>query len=200
MANPSLSTAITPTILAPDVLVSTQFAGVASGPLTTALTSESSTSQSPLTRVAPPESTHPVGTGRTDVRTTDPATSAGTRPDPDIWSVPIQLWEGTVKRVDVAAGVMSVTLSARLGNAVDHTADIDLQWVAPQDLDLVRPGAVFYWTIYKERKHGSIRNTQELRFRRFPTWSRAQLKRVRAEAARLRAKVRVPTGSGSASD
>lgn len=105
------------------------------------------------------------------------------------WTTPIQIWEGKVLSVDRPSGLMRVNLVAKIGDTQDHKGEISLEWVAEQDLDLVKRGAIFYWTIFKEVRRGSIRNAQELRFRRFPSWSRTQLTRIRAEGQRLRARV-----------
>ncbi|MCM8622918.1 MAG: hypothetical protein NFW16_14575 [Candidatus Accumulibacter sp.] len=102
----------------------------------------------------------------------------------------IQIWEGRVLSVDLQSDVMSVLLSAKIGQVSDHTAEIDLQWVADQDRDLVQPGAVFYLTLFKRLRRGSIENAQELRFRRRPAWSRQQIQRIQTDAAMLRSKMK----------
>ncbi len=102
----------------------------------------------------------------------------------------IQIWEGRVLSVDSQSDVMSVLLSARIGQVADHTAEIDLQWVADQDHDLVQPGAVFYLTLFKRLRRGSVENAQELRFRRRPAWSRPQIQHIQADAAMLRSKMK----------
>ena len=64
-------------------------------------------------------------------------------------SAPLQIWEGTVIDVNCSDGQMQVLLDAKLGDMPRHTAEIDLDAVSPQDRDLVKPGAVFYLTLYK---------------------------------------------------
>lgn len=109
-------------------------------------------------------------------------------------SIPLQIWEGGVVDVDHDAHVMHVILDAKIGQMPKHTGEIDLEWVSPQDKDLVRPGAVFYLTLFKRTKRGSIENAQELRFRRRPSWSTAQLKQVDEDAAMLLSKMKaLPT-------
>jgi hypothetical protein len=108
----------------------------------------------------------------------------------DYRAAPIQIWEGVVIGVDEEAANMSVSLTAKMGNVPKHVADISLEWVHSQDLDLVSPGAVFYWTLYKETKRGTIHNSQELRFRRLPCWSNAQIEQVHAEAKELAKHIR----------
>ena len=105
-------------------------------------------------------------------------------------SAPLQIWEGTVLQVDREAGVMYVLLDAKIGQVPRHTADIDFQWVSDQDEDLVLPGAVFYLTLFKRTKRGSIQNSQELRFRRRPSWSPTQLKHIDDNASELLSKMK----------
>jgi len=100
-------------------------------------------------------------------------------------SIPLQIWEGTVLKVDSTARAMHVLLNAKMGVVPRHTAEIDLEWVSDQDEDLVRPGAVFYLTLFKRTKRGSIENSQELRFRRRPSWSQSQLERITDAASKI---------------
>lgn len=104
-------------------------------------------------------------------------------------SSPIQVWEGTVIAVNRPAGVMQIQLDAKIGQLPRHTGEIDLEWVDDQDEDLVRPGAVFYLTLFKRTKP-SVENAQELRFRRRPSWSAAQLKQIEKEAAMILSKMK----------
>lgn len=110
-------------------------------------------------------------------------------------STPWQIWEGTVCEVNRSAGVMQVVLDAKIGQVPRHTGEIDLDSVSAQDQDLVRPGAVFYLTLYK-RTLPSVENVEELRFRRRPSWSAAQLKRVEEDASMILSKMRaLPTSA-----
>lgn len=101
----------------------------------------------------------------------------------------IQLWEGRVLTADFKSGVMQVLLCAKMGVVPDHTAEIELQWVSEQDLDLVRPGAVFYLTLYKQSRKRTVTNAQELRFRRRPTWSKQQIRQIWSDANTLATKM-----------
>ncbi|MES9934906.1 MAG: hypothetical protein ABW153_00600 [Sedimenticola sp.] len=92
----------------------------------------------------------------------------------------IQVWEGRVDSIE--KNKMSVRLSDKHCILSDRAAMISLEWVAEQDKDLVKPGAVFYLTLYKETTRSKVKNSQELRFRRLPNWSSAQIERIRAEA------------------
>lgn len=111
-------------------------------------------------------------------------------------STPLQIWEGTVVDVDQVARVMHVLLDAKIGQLPRHTGEIELEWVSEQDQDLVRPGAVFYLTLFKRTKRGSIENSQELRFRRRPSWSVAQLKQIEEDAGMFLSKMKpLPTSA-----
>ena len=100
-------------------------------------------------------------------------------------SAVLQIWEGVVKQVDRKAAAMDVLLTAKMGSERPQTAEIGLEWVAEQDMDLVQPGAVFYLTLYKRTEKGSVQNSQELRFRRRPAWNRKQVAAIRSEADEL---------------
>jgi len=147
-----------------------------------------------------PETTEPPDLSQPEARkasTSDLAVQPAFEPPiPSQWapvsgdSIPLHIWEGTVESVDYDARIMRVLLDAKWGDIPQHTADIELQWVSDQDLDLLRPGAVFYLTLYKRTNRGSIENSQELRFRRLPSWSMAQLKRIDDDAAMLLSKMK----------
>ncbi|RZM21187.1 MAG: hypothetical protein EOO88_34040 [Pedobacter sp.] len=119
-----------------------------------------------------------------------PAISKMVRPDRGQLAAVNQIWEGTVLSVNMAERTMFVKLHDRGNILEDHSAEISLEWVVDQDLDLVSPGAVFYWTIYKEIKRSSISNSEEIRFRRLPNWTKRQIDEVYKEAEMLRAKFR----------
>lgn len=97
-------------------------------------------------------------------------------PEPD--ATPIQIWEGVVTDVDWESNAMHAYLEAKIGDIPRHAVEINLEWVSAQDLDLVRPGAVFYLELYKRTTRGSVTNAQELRFRRLPAWSKKQTDRL----------------------
>jgi len=107
----------------------------------------------------------------------------------DIDATVIQLWEGRVLEVDIQNELMQVLLTAKIGQIPEHTAEIELQWVSEQDRDLVAPGAVFYLTLYKQTRRGSIKNSQELRFRRRPAWTKQQVQKIYADADLILAKM-----------
>jgi len=102
-------------------------------------------------------------------------------------SLPIQIWEGTVMSVDRELESMDILLEAKIGQLPRHMATISLEWVPDQDIPLVTPGAVFYLTLYKQSERTTVRNAQEIRFRRLPSWSSSQIRRIQEDAELLKA-------------
>ena len=102
----------------------------------------------------------------------------------------LQLWEGEVLEIDNEQQTMRVVLKSMIGGASPHAGEIDLSLVSEQDLELVKPGAVFYLTLSNRIRSSSIKNEQELRFRRLPSWSKAQVTRLGVAADRLLSKMR----------
>lgn len=100
-------------------------------------------------------------------------------------SVPIEIWEGVVD--EVYDDAVAVTLRAKMNTAIPaHTMEIDIAEIQPQDRDLVLPGAVFYLTMYHETTGRTVKNVQDIRFRREPNWTRrmvAKMDRLAEELA-----------------
>lgn len=101
-------------------------------------------------------------------------------------SLPIQIWEGTVMSVDSEMKSMDVLLDAKIGQLPRHMATISLEWVTDQDIPLVTPGAVFYLTLYKQSELTTVRNAEEIRFRRLPSWSSSQIRRIHEDVEFLK--------------
>lgn len=106
-------------------------------------------------------------------------------------ALPIQIWEGCVQSVNLEEHTMRATLNAKMGKILEHIGNIDLQWVPDQDADLIKPGAVFYLTLFKRIKSGgSIENSQVLSFRRRPNWSKSQLENIEKRAKTFLSKLK----------
>ena len=73
-------------------------------------------------------------------------------------------WEGMVDRVTGS------TFAARLvdlrGSRPEELAEFDIEDVSPDDIPLVVPGGLFFWSIVRESKDGRPSQKSELRFRR----------------------------------
>ena len=99
--------------------------------------------------------------------------------------VALQKWEGIVLKRG------KETLFARLADrsavGPDEEAEILLDEISADDLPLVTPGAVFYWSIgYHVDTSGQKRRVSVIRFRRLPAWSEKELQQAGQDADRLR--------------
>jgi hypothetical protein len=105
---------------------------------------------------------------------------------PAVTLEPLQKWEGAVLEVGEA------TFVARLvdltGDRPEEEIELEKAELSDFDLDLLEPGAVFYWSVGYRRQlpRGARSRESVIRFRRLPAWSRAELEaaRERAEEAR----------------
>jgi hypothetical protein len=115
------------------------------------------------------------------------ATKAATRSEaavqsPERFSV-IQKWEGKV--LEVEDDMFLAELTAIKGEEDQLVAEIYLEEVDESDLPLLKPGAIFYWSIgYYKRPSGTIRASL-IRFRRLLPCNQRQLQKAREEAAKL---------------
>ena len=93
-----------------------------------------------------------------------------------------QIWEGTV--VQCEAGSFSARISDRTNPAnPDEMAEFEIEEVAPDDQQLINPGATFYWTIGTERTPaGQVRNIAVVNFRRLPRWTRSSFRKAERRA------------------
>jgi hypothetical protein len=110
----------------------------------------------------------------------EPATVSHHSPQAHIRS--LQSWEGRVLDVLKDSFVAIVTDLTMPG--VEEQVELDLEEVTPDDLPLVRPGAVFYWSIgYRDEPSRSRSRVSVIRFRRLPRWSEREVANI-AEGVR----------------
>ena len=96
-------------------------------------------------------------------------------------AVSVQAWEGEV------LGINGESFSVKLSDKTDRSAqdtftEIDLSEIDRDDLDLVRPGAIFYWYVSYELRASGKKRSSMMRFRRMPAWTADDLKRTEAYA------------------
>ncbi len=104
----------------------------------------------------------------------------------------VRIWEGVVLDFDEKLETLHVQLHAMSDDVPDHVGEISLDLVSEQDRELVKAGAVFYLTIFNQRRAGgTIVNSQELQFRRRPAWTRQQVQTIKATAESLLKKMHV---------
>lgn len=96
----------------------------------------------------------------------------------------VQQWEGVVTEVrDADFDVLLHDLTDR--SRARESATIPLEEVSDCDKRLVQPGGVFYWSIGYELRAGSKRRFSDIRFRRLPAWTQADIAAVQRETDEL---------------
>jgi hypothetical protein len=103
---------------------------------------------------------------------------------------PVQEWEGVVTEVS------GDDFEARLHSAgrlvgVEETALFPRAVVPKDDVDLLKVGAIFSWSISAGRSpEGHYTATSEIKFRRHPVWSERDIALARSQAERWRNSIR----------
>ena len=93
-------------------------------------------------------------------------------------------WIGRID--EVRADSFTVTLASRDRPGELESAELELEEVSPEDLDKVRPGAIFYWIIgYRDEPYGQRIGVSTLRFRHLVAPSSEQLLDADREAAEM---------------
>ena len=97
----------------------------------------------------------------------------------------LQKWEGTV--LSKGRDSFHARLVDRNRVGPDEEAEILLDEVSEDDLPLVAPGAVFYWSIgYHTGTNRQKKRVSIIRFRRLPAWTEKELQQANEQADRLR--------------
>lgn len=100
----------------------------------------------------------------------------------------LQKWEGHV--VSVTETDFTATLVDLTQPGIEEEAVLGLSEVTEDDLPLVRPGAVFYWSVgYRVDQSGERSRSSVIWFRRLPAWTEKEIERAQARAAELKAKL-----------
>lgn len=91
----------------------------------------------------------------------------------------LQQWEGVVEEVE--GEEFFARLSDRTNPAREQeVATFECAEVSTDDLPLLVPGAVFYWSIsYRVARHGQKTRTSSIKFRRLPAWSANDIRRLK---------------------
>jgi hypothetical protein len=95
----------------------------------------------------------------------------------------LQQWEGTV--IGIEDESIIVRLRDLAGSEVpEKRATISRDEVSDSDHNLIRVGAIFYWVVgYRIELHGQKSIVSTVKFRRLPSWTRRELKRVEDRAS-----------------
>jgi len=94
----------------------------------------------------------------------------------------LQQWEGRVSNISDAE-FTAVLRDLTDPSKPDEEATFSLEEIPEQDKGLVVTGAIFYWVIgYRMSASGQKTRSSDLRFRRLPVWTRAEIKRLAKRA------------------
>lgn len=135
----------------------------------------------------------PLGSAAIAQKTLEPARQAHVLPrlrpmqPPREALLTLQSWEGVVLAVD--DDVFTARIADMANKTPDEEVEIPIAELSPFDIELLEPGAIFYWSIgYRQRlPQGTRERVSRIRFRRLPAWSRSDLRRARGRAEDLRA-------------
>ena len=98
----------------------------------------------------------------------------------------LQKWEGMVEQV--YDDYFSARVIDKTKSSPDEYVEFDIEEIDREDSALIKPGAVFYWSIgYYTSVLGQRFRVSEIRFRRLPAWSASDIS-ASAEKAALLAK------------
>lgn len=97
----------------------------------------------------------------------------------------IQQFEGIVTEVTEDSLMADIADLTDPSNPVEFV-EIPFREITPEDLRLVVPGAVFYWSMgYETSSNGQVRRVSEIRVRRNPIWSQRMVDDVSSAATKL---------------
>ena len=96
----------------------------------------------------------------------------------------LQKWEGVVEEKN--GDFFSARLVDLAGQKRDEYAEFSYDEVSREDLSLLEPGSVFYWTIgYYIAWGGQRQRSSQIRFRRLPAWTKPELERSAARSKEM---------------
>ncbi|MDS4040444.1 MAG: hypothetical protein RKP20_04630 [Candidatus Competibacter sp.] len=97
----------------------------------------------------------------------------------------LQKWEGFV--LEVSEENFTARLVDLKNKGIEEEAEIYITEVTEEDRPLLKPGAIFYWSIgYLDHYSGQRFNTGMIRFRRLPGFSRQEIDLARKKAQEIR--------------
>jgi hypothetical protein len=98
--------------------------------------------------------------------------------------ISLQKWQGYVLKV--LENSIWVRLIDLTNQGPDEEAEISLEEITEDDLELLKPGAIFYWNIgYLDLYSGQRLRTSVIRFQRMPLWRDEEIDAAQREAEQL---------------
>jgi hypothetical protein len=100
------------------------------------------------------------------------------------WFESLQKFEGYVEEV---FGRSSFTAVVRHINneCEDGFVEFDFDDVTPNDWNLIKVGAIFYWNIGFQHSNGVRTKSSLIRFRRLPKWSRKKIESLKVSKSHI---------------
>ncbi|MBF0549269.1 MAG: hypothetical protein HQK60_01920 [Deltaproteobacteria bacterium] len=98
--------------------------------------------------------------------------------------ISLQKWEGTVSYIGEES--FMACLFDLTAPGPDEEAEIPIKEISLDDRELLKPGAVFYWSIgYQDSKKGQRTRASKIRFRRLPAWRIEEIKGAEDDARKI---------------
>lgn len=106
----------------------------------------------------------------------------------------LQKWDGTVQKVSGEEITVVLRDLSDLGAASEEVeisspeiTTISIDSIPDEDHHLVKPGAIFIWTIlYRTSKNGQKSLVSDIRFRRLPVWTKSEIKKAESLASKIK--------------
>jgi hypothetical protein len=74
----------------------------------------------------------------------------------------------------------------------DEEVEIFFDEISDDERKLVRPGAIFYWSIGYEKEKGTVKRSSIIRFRRLPKWTKSDIDKAKKIKSELENFLNVP--------
>ena len=96
----------------------------------------------------------------------------------------LESWDGRVVEIDAANRKFIAIVVSDRHSETRETAEFTFDEISDDDQSLVKPGAMFYWSVgYQINEFGGRMTTSVLRFKRIRHWTRKELDIAKARAA-----------------
>lgn len=101
--------------------------------------------------------------------------------------IAIQKWEGFV--VEIQNNNILVKLNDLTDPGIEEYGEFTFEDINPSDLELVKPGAIFYWSLGYEDYNGTRKKASYIRFRRLPPPAIIEIDKIKKLAQHLSNKI-----------
>ena len=96
----------------------------------------------------------------------------------------LQKWEDIVEEIN--EDFFSARVTDKTNNSREEYVEFDLEEIDPDDMNLLKSGAIFYWSIgYYTSQAGQRFRSSEIRFRRLQAWTHRDLEDADNKASKL---------------